>query len=69
MNKYKDGAYHKGYFSVGSNVDLNLIMCEDNIVIPSIIQIYLLHWYRTYLLHPGMNRTEAIISNVCTCLA
>ena len=32
--KYKDGTYHKGYFCGGSNIDLNLITCKDNIVIP-----------------------------------
>ena len=26
-----------------------------------ILQSYVLHWYHTYLLHPGMDRTEATI--------
>ena len=42
-------------------MDLNLITCEDKIFIPSKLQIYMLHWYHTYLLHPGMDRTGAII--------
>ena len=43
------------------NIDLNLIACEDKVVIPSNLQSYLLHWYHTYILHPGMDRTKAII--------
>ena len=30
-------------------------------VIPSILQSYVLHWYHTYLVHIGMDRTEANI--------
>ena len=33
MDKYKDGTYHTGFFYGVNNIDLNLIMCEDNIVI------------------------------------
>ena len=36
-------------------------------VMHSIIQSYLVHWYHTYLLHPGMYRTEAIISQHFYC--
>ena len=57
MDKYEDGTYHKGSFRGGSNSDFNLITCEDNIVIPSKLQSYVLHWYHTYLLYPGMDRT------------
>ena len=59
--KYNDGTYHKGSFCGGSNIDINLITCKDDIVVPPILQIYLLHWYHTYILHPGMDITEAII--------
>ena len=34
LAKYKYGTYHKGYFSGGGNIDLNLITCKDKIVIP-----------------------------------
>ena len=44
-----------------SNIDLKVIKCEDKIFIQLIIQSYELHWYHTYLLHPGMDRTEAMI--------
>ena len=54
--------YRKGYFCGGRNIDLNLIMCEDNIFIPSKLKIYVLHWRHTYLLHTVMDRTEA---NIC----
>ena len=36
--KYKGGMHQKGYFHGGSNIDLNLITCEDKIVIPSILK-------------------------------
>ena len=36
-------------------------MREYNIFIPSILQNYVLHWYYKYLLHPGMDITEAMI--------
>ena len=37
LAKYKEDTYQKGYFLGGSNVNRNLIMCEDNIVILSIL--------------------------------
>ena len=36
-------------------------MREDEIVILSILQSYVLHWYHTYLLHPVINRTKSTI--------
>ena len=45
--------------------NLNLIMCEDNNVILSKLQSYVLHWYHIYLLYPLMDRMEDII---CQCL-
>ena len=35
MAEYKNGMYHKGYFSGGSNTDIKLITCNNNIVILS----------------------------------
>ena len=31
--KYKEGTYQNDYFSGGNNIDLNIITCEDKIVI------------------------------------
>ena len=59
--KYNVGTYQKRFFCGGSNIYLNLITCNDNIVILSILQSYVLRWYHIYLLHPGMDGTEAII--------
>ena len=28
IDKYKDGTYHKGYFSGGSSIDIILIRCK-----------------------------------------
>ena len=59
--KYKDGTYHKDYLLGVSIIYLKLITCKDKIVIPPKLQSYVVHWYHTYLLHPGMYRTEAMI--------
>ena len=61
MAKYKYVKYHKGSFCGVNNIYISLITCEDNILITSILQSSVLHWYHTYLLHPGIDRTEAMI--------
>ena len=61
MAKYEDGTYHKGYFCGVSNIDLNLIIYEDHIFISEILRSYVFYWYHTYLFHPIMDRTEAMI--------
>ena len=61
MTKYKDGTYHKGSFLGGNHIDIIPITCEDNIVIISTLQSCVLNWYHAYLLHPVMDRTEAMI--------
>ena len=50
--KYKYRTYNKVYFRGGSNNNLNLITCEDNIFIPSKFQSCVIHWYHTYIHHP-----------------
>ena len=61
MAKYKEVKYQTVSFRGGSNININLITCEGNIFIPSILQIYILHWYHMYLLHTGIDKIEAII--------
>ena len=61
MAKYKNRMYKAGSFCAGSNMKFNLIMCEDEIFIPSILQSYVLNWRHTYLLHTEINITESII--------
>ena len=55
------GKYQKGSLRGGSNINLNFIIPEDDIVIPSILQSYVLHRYHLYLLYPGMDRIEAMV--------
>ena len=43
ISKYKNGTYHKGSFRGVRNIDINLIMCADNVVIPEKIQCYVLN--------------------------
>ena len=59
--------YHKGSFHGGSTTDLKLITSEDKVVIPSKLQSYVLHWCHKYVLHPGMDRTEAMIHQHVHC--
>ena len=66
-DKYKDDIHQQGSFRWGSNIDIKLITCRDKIFIPSKIQSYVEHWYHTYLLHPGMDRTEAMIRQYLFC--
>ena len=61
MAKYKSGTYNKDSFCGGSNIDLKLLTFKDKIVIQSNLQSYVLQWNHTYLLHPGINRTEVMI--------
>ena len=53
--------YHKGSFHGGINIDIDLITCEDKIVSPEMFQSYVLNWYHTHLLRPGLDRAESII--------
>ena len=62
MDNYEEGTYQKGSVCGDSNIYLNLITCEDNIFIPSKLNSYVLYWYRTYILHPGMDIMEAMIT-------
>ena len=39
-----------------------LICKNDKNFVPKILQKYVVNWYHTYLLHPGTELTEAIIS-------
>ena len=40
LAKYKQGTYQTGSFPGGSNIYVNLITCDDNIFILSILQSY-----------------------------
>ena len=54
--KYKKGSFHGGQ----SNIEL--VTHEDKIVIPQKLQKYVVKWYHSYILNPGMDQTEAMIS-------
>ena len=59
--KYKDDAYQQDYFRGGINIDIKLITCKDKIVILSRLQSYVVNCHHTYIPHPGMDKTEAMI--------
>ena len=61
LPKYENGAYHKGSFLGVINIYVIPLKCEDKSVITEILQCYVLHWYFTYLLHPGMELLEVTI--------
>ena len=52
--------YHVKSFR-GGGKEIKLICYNSKIVIPSALQKYVLNWYHTYLLHPGITRTEETI--------
>ena len=54
--KYNIGTYNTASVWGGSNIYINLITCEDKVVILSKFQSYELHWEHTYLIHAGMDR-------------
>ena len=56
----------KGSFCGGRNA-VELITYEGKIVIPQLLQKYVVKWYHTYLLHPGLDRTEAMICQYLYC--
>ena len=35
--------------------------CKDNIFLMVMLHIYVSHWYHMYLLHPGLDKMDAII--------
>ena len=43
MVKYEEGTYQKCSFRGGSNIYIKLIICWDDIFIPSTLQSYVLH--------------------------
>ena len=60
MEKLNCVKYTKGSFRGGWNT-IELITYENKIVIPQKLQKYVVKWHHTYLLHRGLNRTEAVI--------
>ena len=57
MAKYDKRIYKTGSLHGVINININLITCEDNIVIPLLLQSYELQWYHTYSLFLGIDRT------------
>ena len=53
--------YYTKYFCGGGNIFM-FICKNDKIVVPKILQKYVVNWYHTYLLHTSMEHTEATIS-------
>ena len=52
--------YQKGSFRGGRN-NIELVTYQDKIAIPQKLQKYVVKWYHTYLLYPGLVLTEVII--------
>ena len=50
----------KGSFC-GVQNNINLVTFNDKIVIPQLLQMYVVEWYHAYILHPGLDRTEAML--------
>ena len=58
--KLNSAEYQKGYFR-GDRNTIRLVTYKNKIVIPQKLQKYVVKWYHTYLLHTGLDQTEAII--------
>ena len=52
--------YQNGYFRGGRNT-IEVVTYRDKIVIPQQLQRYLVKLYQNYLLHPVLDRMEAVI--------
>ena len=57
------GKFNTGYFTGGTNIYLNLITYIDKMIIQSILQRYVFHWYHTHLALPGMHIMESMTHN------
>jgi len=60
LSQASTASYHTKSFR-GGGTNHTLICHKDKIVIPSSLQNRVVEWYHTYLLHPGVNRTEETI--------
>ena len=60
QKKLNSAEYQKDYFRGGRNT-IKLVTYKNKIFIPQKLQNYEVKWYHTYLLHPGLDITEAIV--------
>ena len=60
LKNLQKGIYSTDTFS-GGEKSLQLITYKRKIVIPADLKDRVMQFYHTYLLHPGLNRTEATI--------
>ena len=61
IGNLKCGKYKRGYFFGGRNNNCTLITCKGKTFILLILQRYVVNLYHTYLLHTGLDRTQATI--------
>ena len=61
VEKLKRANYHNKYFCGGWNTFM-LIYKNNKISAQKIIWRYVVNWYHTYILYPGMERTESTIN-------
>ena len=61
LEKFKFANYHTKYLFGGGNIFM-LICKSDKIVVPTILQKYIVNWYHKYLLHTVKEHTETTIS-------
>ena len=60
LKKIKCTEFTKGYFCGGWNT-IYLITYKDKTVISQKLQKYVVKWYHTYMINPGLYQTEATI--------
>ena len=60
LEKPNSEEYQKDSFCGGQNT-IKLVTYKYKIVLPQKVQKYVMIWYHTYLLHPGLDQAEATI--------
>ena len=66
LKALKANLYTIKAFCGGDDKSIELICHNDKIVIPTSLRQRVVEWYHTYLLQPGLNRTE---ESICQHLA
>jgi RNase H-like domain found in reverse transcriptase len=62
---HKDYKYQLKHFH-GGGTSRSLICYNNKIVVLKLLQKHVIDWYHITLCHPGINRTEATITHICS---
>ena len=60
MENFNCENHERGYF-IGFRITIKTVMYNDKIVVPQKLRRYIVKWYHMYLLHPGLDKNEAMV--------